>query len=88
MSNQDKQPIAASDVALILAGKEAGAIDPGDMPALVAQSDGTAAERVAALKATKPHLFQPKQAKDMTPGEYDSSLRKLGVHPKSIRRNT
>jgi hypothetical protein len=63
------------------AARQAGAIDPNEIVALIPANElMNAQDAVAALKCLKPHCFMPKHARDMTPAERAETLRKLGVH--------
>jgi hypothetical protein len=62
--------------ALVAAADAAGAIDATEIPLFVGPGDGTAAERVAALKTAKPHLFR-KNARDMTDAEAKAALAEI-----------
>jgi hypothetical protein len=68
MSNHT--PLRAAAIAE--AARAAGAIDATEIPLLIGPGDGTAAQRVAALKAAKPHLFR-KDARDMTDAEFKAA---------------
>jgi rRNA maturation endonuclease Nob1 len=62
--------------AIIRAATAAGAFDPDDIQLYIGPGDGTAAERVAALKTAKPHLFR-KTAKEMTDAEAKAALAEI-----------
>jgi hypothetical protein len=74
--------------ALVAASTAAGAIDPGDILANIPAAEAMPAEEaVAAVKAAKPHLFRPKQARDMSDEEYRAALEKHGIRDRAVRRH-
>jgi hypothetical protein len=81
----EHSPLRAA--AITEAAKAAGAYDPADAVVLIPATETlNPSEAVAALKAMRPHLFRPKQARDMTAAERDAALRAAGVNPATIRR--
>jgi hypothetical protein len=83
----DHTPFRAA--AITEAARQAGAIDETDILNLVPATEMmNPADAVATLKATKPHLFRAKMARDMSKAEHDAALQKLGVNPKTIRRHS
>ncbi len=74
--------------ALVAASTAAGAIDPGDILAAIPAVETMPADQaVAAIKAMKPHLFKPKNARDMTDAEYAAALEKHGIRDRAIARH-
>lgn len=77
------EPAAHSELtaaAIKAAASAAGAHDSGMIAALVPVGEKLSpAEAVAALKASKPFLFKPPSARDMSPTEYQAAKRKLMI---------
>ncbi len=74
--------------ALVAASTAAGAIDPGDILANIPAAETMPAdEAVAAVKTAKPHLFRPKQARDMGDAEYRAALEQHGIRDRAVRRH-
>jgi hypothetical protein len=83
MSRHSELRIAA----IVQAARAAGAIDADDIALFIPRKETMApAEAVAAVKAMRPHLFNPTPAKEMTQAEYHAALVKYGVNPRMIRR--
>ncbi|WP_234731087.1 hypothetical protein [Acidocella facilis] len=75
------EPAAHSELtaaAIKTAAETAGAHDPAMISALVPAGEKLSpAEAVAVLKATKPFLFKPPSAREMSPEEYQAAKRQL-----------
>jgi hypothetical protein len=74
--------------ALVAASTAAGAVDAGDVLANIPPGETVPPdEAVAAVKAIKPHLFKPKDARQMSDEEYRAALAKHGIRDRSIARH-